>query len=33
MGLSNVAHKAGVRIMATSTDSVIADTMVTVNWR
>jgi hypothetical protein len=28
-----VAHKAGVRIIATSTDRTIADTMVTENWR
>ena len=31
--LSNVAHKAGVRVMATNTDSTIAETMVTENCR
>ena len=32
-GFSSVAHRAGVRIIATSTDNVIAATMVTENWR
>jgi hypothetical protein len=33
LGLSIVAHMAGVRISATMTDSTIADTMVIENWR
>jgi len=32
-GFSMVAHNAGVRISATSTESAIADTIVTENWR
>ena len=32
-GLSSVAQSAGVRISATSTDSSMAETMVTENWR
>jgi len=31
--LSNVAVSAGLRISATSTDSTIADTIVSENWR
>ena len=33
IGLSSVAHSAGVRMIATSTESVIAETMVTENCR
>ena len=32
-GFSNDAHMAGVRISATSTDSTIAEMIVTENWR
>jgi branched-subunit amino acid ABC-type transport system permease component len=32
-GLSRVAHRAGVRIRATSTDRAMAETMVIENWR
>ena len=32
-GFSSVAHSAGVRISATSTDSAMAETMVIENWR
>ena len=32
-GLSKVAHSAGVKISATSTDSVMAETMVMENCR
>jgi hypothetical protein len=31
--LSIVAHSAGVRISATSTDNTIAETIVIENWR
>ncbi len=33
LGLSRLEVSAGLRISATSTDSAIADTMVTENWR
>ena len=33
MGLSKVAHSAGVSVRATSTDSTMADTMVMENCR
>jgi len=32
-GLSRVAQRAGVRIMATITDRIMAEMMVTENWR
>ena len=32
-GFSMVAHSAGVRTMATSAESSMAETMVTENWR
>ncbi len=32
-GLSSEAHSAGVSVSATSTDSAMAATMVTENWR
>ena len=33
IGLSSVAHSAGVSTMATSTENAIAVTIVAVNWR
>ena len=33
IGLSRVAHSAGVSTIATSTENAIAVTMVAVNWR
>ncbi|CFN69685.1 Uncharacterised protein [Bordetella pertussis] len=33
MGLSMVAHSAGVKTMATTTDSTMDETMVMENWR